>query len=138
MLIFSFLFFIITILPVSNLIPVRNNSLLFDRFTYLAHAGIMFLISWFLYNIYEGKILRSKNLKSATFIIGFSVIVILSYLSYQSRLNNDIALWSDMVENIRDEAKVILFREYYLRQRNLILPYHYNSYKYRFNKCQLF
>ncbi len=98
--IFGFLFFIVTILPVTQLIPVKNTSVVFDRFTYIPYLGFFFVIGFYFNEIYNRKVLKTENARPVSILIGLAVIIMFSYLSNVRAgvWNNDETLWTDAIE----------------------------------------
>jgi tetratricopeptide (TPR) repeat protein len=111
-LMFACLFFIITILPVSNIILIVNSSLVFDRFTYVPYIGLFFFISTMVYYLYNKTYVDNKKKQSLIISISVFLIIILSYLSFQ-RANvwkDSITLWSDMIEKYPDNPDGFCYR----------------------------
>jgi tetratricopeptide (TPR) repeat protein len=97
--IFGLLFFLITILPVLQLIPV-GNAITADRFTYVPLIGLFYLVgegfSW----LYD-KRFRFNNVKKIALVIFVSLIIgILSFLTWQRChiWKNSITLWTDVLD----------------------------------------
>jgi len=92
---FGTLFFIITILPVLQLISV--GQIIADRYTYIPLIGIFYILT-------EGfSSLWKLNNKMVKFFLGIILIVIIVLLSYLSRLRcgvwkDGITLWSDVIK----------------------------------------
>lgn len=114
---FALFFFLITILPVSNLIPVKNNSLVFDRFTYIPYIGFFYLICSWLYDLYSKKTIKGANVKNLVFSLIVITVILLSYLSFQRAAvwKNGLTLWTDVIEKYPDNPNAYCNRgeEYY-------------------------
>jgi len=119
--IFAFLFFIVTILPVTQLIPVKNTSIVFDRFTYIPYLGFFFMLGYYFNGLYTRKILNAQNGRTAIIFFTVLVFIIFSYLSYTRAgvWNNDVSLWTDSIEKY-PESPIGYFNrgEYYYRLKD--------------------
>ena len=95
---FAILFFFITILPVSQLIPVPPG-IVADRYTYIPLTGFFYIISDFLYFLYVDKLKKSMSLKVTVSVISIIIIILLSFLSYErcKVWKDSITLWSDVL-----------------------------------------
>jgi len=106
--VFAAAFFLITILPVSNFIPVKNVSLFFDRFTYLPYIGLFYLICSWLYGLYSKGTIKGSDVKTPIVTFLIVVMALLCYLSFSRAgiWKNGISLWTDAVDNFPDNAMV--------------------------------
>lgn len=122
-LLFGTVFFLITILPVSNIIPVKNTSLVFDRFTYIPYIGLFYAFCSYLYELYSKRSSTIEN--SRTWIAGamITLILVLSYLShgYADVWSNAISLRTDMIEKYPDNAFAYYWRgDIYYKSRDYV------------------
>ena len=120
-LLFGSVFFLITILPVSNIIPVKNTSLVFDRFTYIPYIGLFFIFCVILNELYTKGNYKIQNFR--TWIAGpvISIVLVLSYLSYgyATAWSNAISLRTDMIEKYPDNAFAYYWRgDIYYKSRD--------------------
>jgi len=98
---FGTLFFLITILPVLNIIPV-GRGIPADRYTYIPLIGLFYLISELLYYLYY----KEKKLRLIIIPGLVIVIMVLAYLTHE-RCNvwkDSIALWSDVINKYPEYA----------------------------------
>jgi len=96
---FAGLFFLITILPVSQIIPVPPG-IAADRYTYIPSIGLFYLAGEGFYLLYYKK-LKSTVLKVILSIILITIITILSVLTWHRChvWKNSITLWTDVSRN---------------------------------------
>ena len=97
-LIFGSLFFVISLLPVLQFIPV-GQAIAADRYMYLASIGVFYIISELLCWVYLRK---NKYEKYARFMLVFiiaGIICLLSILTHKraSVWKDGISLWSDVI-----------------------------------------
>ena len=95
---FAILFFLITILPVIQLIPVPPG-ISADRYTYIPSIGYFYILSEMFVWIYRKK--TNTRLKTLLIILLIFIIITLSLLSYKRTLvwRDSITLWSDVLKN---------------------------------------
>ncbi|MEQ8221525.1 MAG: tetratricopeptide repeat protein, partial [Candidatus Eremiobacterota bacterium] len=98
---FAMLFFLITILPVIQLIPVPPG-IGADRYTYIPSLGYFYILSEGFVRIYRKK--SNTRLKTLLTILLIIIIITLSSLSYKRTLvwKDSITLWSDVLKNYPD------------------------------------
>jgi len=120
-LLFGTVFFLMTILPVSNIIPVKNTSLVFDRFTYIPYIGLFFIFCVILSEIYTKGKVKIQDLRTWIAVSVISVVLVLSYLSYEYAMawSNAISLRTDMIEKYPDNAFAYFWRgDIYYKSRD--------------------
>ncbi len=96
---FAFFWFVITLLPFLNLIPI--STLLADRYVFLASFGYCLLAGFLLERLYQARV----RFLSDSFIKGFSLLLFLFFVSGYAYLTveqnrvwkNSFTLWSDAV-----------------------------------------
>ncbi len=95
---FAILFFFITILPVSQLIPVPPG-IVADRYTYIPLTGFFYMISDFLYFLYMDRFKDSIFKKFTLTVLTGIIIILLSFSSYErcKVWKDSITLWSDVI-----------------------------------------
>ena len=90
---FSFIFFFYSLLPVSNIIPIQR--LIAESYLYLPSLGFVLLISYLLYRLSNVK-------KMKVFVIAVFIIILLSYLFLAIQRNkvwkDDLNLWQKTIE----------------------------------------
>jgi len=95
---FGFGFFLMTVLPLIRLVPVNSQYLMADRYTYMAHLGMIFCAV-----MGANELIKTKSFKSyKNSILGIGIILI-GLLAYQSNgyakvWNDSISLWSRVLE----------------------------------------
>jgi len=105
--VFATVFFLVTILPVSNLIPVKNASLFFDRFTYIPYLGFFYFVCFFLYEMFVKGSVRWRGSKLIIKWVSIALIFVLAFASYQraSVWKDGFTLWTDAIEKFPENSK---------------------------------
>jgi len=85
MVFFAAVWFFITILPVSNIVPLRP-TMMAERYLYIPSVGICLLGGLILYRVYQAGSLLSPHLK----VLMFLIFIILSAMTFQRN-----KLWKD-------------------------------------------
>lgn len=93
-LLFGLLFFLVTIAPLLQFIPV-GNAIIADRYTYLPYMGLMLALAVMVVPLLQGETTR-KWLPAALGIYGLLLAV--SAYRQVSKWQDDISLWSRSVE----------------------------------------
>lgn len=75
---YGFLFFIITILPSSNIFPIGDFAVA-DRYTYIPYLGLFFIIAKIIIYLYKKN---TKYLKISIILLLSLIFIIISFLSY--------------------------------------------------------
>ena len=75
---YGFLFFIITILPSSNIFPIGDFAVA-DRYTYIPYLGLFFIIAKIIIYLYKKS---TKYLKISIILLLSVIFIIISFLSY--------------------------------------------------------
>ncbi|MEO0129517.1 MAG: tetratricopeptide repeat protein [candidate division WOR-3 bacterium] len=98
--IFGALFFIITLLPVSQLIPLVAPAIAADRYTYLPSIGLFFIFGLFIDWLYNRKLETLKPFKTILSVLLILIFVFLGFNSFnRCRVWKDsITLWSDVLK----------------------------------------
>jgi tetratricopeptide (TPR) repeat protein len=98
-LLFGCLFFLITILPVLQILPV-GQAIAADRYTYIPLIGIFFIIGRGISYLYENKIQHSLNLKTFSSALFIGIFIVFSILTWERChvWRNSITLWSDVIK----------------------------------------
>lgn len=118
--IFGILFFIITISPVIQLIPV-GSAIAADRYTYIPFIGLFYIVSLFLPWLYFEKCRNNINIRSILIIFFICVIAVFSALTYKrcKVWKSDLILWDDVITKYQTSALAYLSRGIaYLDEKN--------------------
>lgn len=96
--IFGLFFFLIILLPVSQIVPV-GSAMAADRYTYLSFIGLFYIISIFINWICFVKLKNNIAFRKILFIIISIIILTLSYLTYQRGKiwEDSMTLWNDVI-----------------------------------------
>ena len=99
---FGGLFFLITILPVIQFIPV-GQAMAADRFTYIPIIGFFYLLAEFVNQLYL-KSFSNKKLTSLFYLTLIFIFGFLSFLTYErcKIWKNSFTLWSDVIRKYPD------------------------------------
>ncbi len=99
---FGFLFFLISIAPVLQIIPA-GKAIISDRFTYLSYIGIFYIISFIWVN-YFAKQTKTGFTRQIIKTVAILYIVSLVFISHQRTKvwKNNITLWSDVIKKYPD------------------------------------
>jgi len=100
---FGFLFFIITILPVLKLVPI-GYAMIADRYTYIPFLGLFYIIAVSAFWLWNKNVLL-KHILIVFFIVVFGIF---AYVTYQrcSVWKNAISLWSDIIKKCENPPPV--------------------------------
>ncbi len=95
-LIFGTFFYLVTALPVSQMIPIAGHAMAADRYTYIPSIGIAFLIVHAGRRLWNGFIGRARAVKIG---IAATVVIVLAIFSMQSRglcrvWKDSLTLWN--------------------------------------------
>jgi tetratricopeptide (TPR) repeat protein len=139
---FSFFFFVVTVLPYLNLVPI--STLLADRYVFIASFSYVLLLGVLFDRLYSYRRARFsegffKLLSIALFLFLFTVYSLMTI--HQNRIwENSYTLWSDAVEkypgsNTANALMGVVYMELgmdqeavkYLEKAVEILPYDYQS-----------
>jgi tetratricopeptide (TPR) repeat protein len=95
--IFGALFFFITILPVSQLMPLVGPIMVSERFTYIPSLGLFFLISTGFARLYEKKAAVSQ--RYLLVILAAGIIATCAFLSHRRAYvwKDSYVLWNDVL-----------------------------------------
>jgi tetratricopeptide (TPR) repeat protein len=99
--IFGVFFFLITILPVIQLIPSSGSmSVVFDRYLYLPSVGLFYALALILYWIYAKEYKYTVVVRRFIQVILVVIIAIFSALTYQRSFvwRNSLSLWNDVIK----------------------------------------
>lgn len=110
---FPLLFFIITILPVLQLLPV-GRAILAERYTYIPYLGFCFIFALFFSYVFSNLFSFNKCsfIKYISHLLLIFYFLFLSYTSFQRTKvwTDSINLWSDALKNNPDESFCYLSR----------------------------
>jgi tetratricopeptide (TPR) repeat protein len=97
---YGFLFFAITVLPVINLVPV-GLGLAADRYTYVPFIGLFYAASVAVSGLYSRVAVRART---AALLAGIGVAVVLAGLSVRQCLvwKDDISLYNNIIRHYPD------------------------------------
>ncbi|MDD3877699.1 MAG: tetratricopeptide repeat protein [Bacteroidales bacterium] len=112
---FGFLFFLINIFIILQLIPFGNNSIIAERYTYISYIGLALILGLILQSV-ANSVRIKQELKTLYLSLFFLYGLFLSYtaFTYQKVWQNSITLWNNVLElnpenvmalNSRAEAK---------------------------------
>ncbi|OGS46123.1 MAG: hypothetical protein A2539_03275 [Elusimicrobia bacterium RIFOXYD2_FULL_34_15] len=103
--IFGSLFFLITLLPVLNIIPV-GRVIPADRYTYIPFIGLLYILGEGIFYLYTQK--TQKMIKISIVILLIIVIPAFSYLTFQrcKIWESSFTLMSDVIENYPETVTV--------------------------------
>ena len=109
-LVFGTLFFVITVLPMLQIVPV-GNAIVADRYTYVPMVGIYFIFAALIGFLLKEKIKTSKIAKVLLLSVVAIPLIIFIYLTNDrcGAWKNSITLWDDAV-NKYPAAKAFLGR----------------------------
>jgi tetratricopeptide (TPR) repeat protein len=101
--VFGTLFFLITILPVLQLLPI-GWAIAADRYTYIPSIGIFYIAGEGCYWLYKKRLQDYKILKGIFPFVLIVIIIMLSFLTFhRSQVWKDsVTLWSDVIKNYPD------------------------------------
>ena len=101
---FGSLFFLITITPVLQILPITCTSLIYDRFTYIPSIGISYIIGHGFNYLYFKQWRYSKILKIFLIIFLACIIIIFSFLTLQRCYvwKDSITLWNNVLHTYPD------------------------------------
>lgn len=96
---FGFLFFILTIALVLQLVPA-GNVIMADRYTYLPYLGLFFIIA----STVNEFITKSNLLKISVLSLMFVYVVVCSYVAYERTKvwHDSLTFWNDTIEKNPD------------------------------------
>jgi len=93
---FGVIFFLISLAPILQIVSIPGNSIVADRYTYVASLGIFYLAALFLtWNIWD----KMKPIKLVRTVILACLVVVLSMATFgRCRVwKSDLTLWSDVL-----------------------------------------
>ena len=100
---FGFLFFLITILPVLKIVPI-GYAMIADRYTYIPYLGIFYIISVFGFWLYK----RNKILRHLLIISFIAISILFGYMTWLRCYvwKDAISLWSDIIKKCENVPPV--------------------------------
>jgi hypothetical protein len=104
--IFGTVFFLLTILPVLQLLPI-GTAIAADRYTYIPAIGMFYLFgegcSWF----YKEKLTKKTNIRTVFFSCLIVIIATFSFLSWQRChvWKDSITFWTDVISKYPNSLK---------------------------------
>lgn len=127
-LVFGGLFFLVTLAPVSVLVPMGDATIA-DRFTYIPYFGLILLVASAL-RLIRDHLLKPKRIPDsavAVFAIGWIAVLASATIGQARVWNNDISLWTSMIDQPAPPARAYLQRGLAhaaaLRPRDAVLDY---------------
>jgi tetratricopeptide (TPR) repeat protein len=101
---FGALFFLITILPVSQLLPLAGPAIVSERYTYLPSIGLFFILGSVLTGFYERKT-HGENRYLAWFV-SLAIIAACAIISHQRAYawKDSFTLWNDVLAKYPNAA----------------------------------
>jgi tetratricopeptide (TPR) repeat protein len=101
---FAILWFFISLLPVSNIIP--TGILIAERYLYLPSLGFCILMGFVIYKLMDFKKIPQKNAFSISMILLFLIISSFSFLTISRNLDwrNELTLWTKTVSQSPNSA----------------------------------
>ncbi|OGC43363.1 hypothetical protein A2Y85_01820 [candidate division WOR-3 bacterium RBG_13_43_14] len=104
--VFGGLFFLVTALPVSHLIPIAGPAMAADRYTYIPSIGIAFLIAFagmWLWKKFTG---RARVMKFGFGVITVAVLIVMAIYSHAfCRVwKNSLTLWNYVLQRYPDSS----------------------------------
>ena len=102
--VFGMLFYSITILPVLQIVPV-GRAMTADRFAYLPLIGILIILSYLLYYLYN-NLLKTPSLKKVLLAVIAVSVIGLAYLTRNQSMiwESSMTLYSDMVKKFPENS----------------------------------
>jgi FOG: TPR repeat len=99
--VFSSLFFIITLLPVIQIVPSGGWTNIADRYMYVPLIGVYFLIASGSSFLFMKTFANCKAARVATVIGGVAIVVFLSCMTYRrcGVWHNGFSLWNDVINS---------------------------------------
>ena len=115
---FGNLFFLISISPILKIIPsasAMGNSIVYDRYTYIASIGLFYIIGEFSQYLY----LKNKKIKVYLLTTISGIILIFSFLTwkYTSIWKDSASLWENVLKNYPDITTAYLQYGAYLYEK---------------------
>jgi hypothetical protein len=100
--VFGFLFYFFTIAMVLQFVSV-GKAIIADRYTYIPYIGLSFILGMLTDHLIQ-KTSLLKNLGYALAIATLFIVVVFSFITFERTKvwNNDIALWSDVLQKYPD------------------------------------
>ncbi|HRZ87088.1 MAG TPA: tetratricopeptide repeat protein [bacterium] len=101
---FGFLFFLVTILPVLQFLPVGGKSTPADRFTYLPAVGLFYLAGEFLYWLGWEKFKDLKPVRIGVIAVFAAVVAVFSFHTYAmcGVWKDSVTLWTNVLKYYPD------------------------------------
>ncbi len=103
--IFGFLFFLIILLPVLQIIPV-GHAVAADRYTYLSYIGIFYILGEGLYFLFAKKLIGKEYIRDISVAAIILVVLFFSYLTF-SRCKvwtDSLTLWNDVISKFPNSS----------------------------------
>lgn len=95
---FGFLFYIITILPVLQIIPI-GHAIVADRYFYIPSIGIFYIISFYTAKILENPSRKNDNMRTIATYATIAFLIFFAILTLQrcKVWKNGVVLWNDVL-----------------------------------------
>ncbi len=96
--VFGMLFYIFTILPVLQIIPV-GGAIVADRYSYIPYIGLLYMVSVLLYSFYINVLVRYKTGKIIFYLFLILFLSANFYLTFNrcKIWKDSITLWNDVI-----------------------------------------
>jgi len=117
--VFGLLFFIITILPVLQIV-VTGNVIVAERYTYMPMLGIYFIVAHLISKIITEKLDRNKTAKNFLIAGICMILLIFCYITHErcSIWKDNFSLWNDVISKYPVDAAYYFRGSAYSSQGN--------------------
>lgn len=118
-LIFSLLFYLISIAPVLQFITI-GNAVIAERYTYVPYIGLLFFIGYFYYRVDQKKIKVPGSIRSIQGVLGLFALAFALITFQRTKVwENSETLWTDVIEHYPDSHRAYMSRAvHYMDQQN--------------------
>ncbi|MEO0185631.1 MAG: tetratricopeptide repeat protein, partial [candidate division WOR-3 bacterium] len=98
--VFGVLFFVIAILPVSQIVPLVAPAIAADRYTYIPSVGLFFIAGLVLEYLYRKRFRYSNPARFVLYICMFLVFTLYAVLSFNrcKVWKDSVTLWTDVLK----------------------------------------
>ena len=109
--VFGFMFYFFTIAMVLQFVSV-GKAIIADRYTYIPYIGLSFILGMLTDYLIQ-KTSSLKNLGYALAIATLFIVVVFSFMTFERTKvwNNDIVLWSDVLQKYPDGPPQLYIRK---------------------------
>ncbi len=101
---FGSAFFLVSILPVSQILPV-GSAVIAERYTYIAYIGLFFLMGFALNQLCKTPSTRTRRYRIACMLLCSGFVLLMGGITYQRSAvwQNGETLWSDVIKKYPDD-----------------------------------